>query len=182
MKSMPRIDLNAWLIELLFRIWIRIRILYVFFPRVFSDFLMVPASRLQIAIPLIYQGPTAKVAAPEGSKTVSPRTDDKHCSPRYRQALFRAGPVIKTIHSNSFNLCFTPDRTQKETSKSCQPLFHAGPSAERDIETAPTFVSPRADGKKHVTSANVWDLHWKTFKELIWAPNWSNCCSVYGFE
>ena len=141
----------------------------------FLDFLMVSAcSRLQIAIPLICQGPTAKVTALEGSKPVSPRTDVQPLfragpmtktihsnsfnpcftpdrtqtqTSKSRQPLFRAGPMIKTIPSNSFNPCFTPDRTQKKTSKSCQPLFHAGPSTKGDIERPPTPVSPRTDGK-----------------------------------
>ena len=79
MKSMPGIDLSTQLVKFLFCIWIRIRITYVFFPFVFLDFLMVPPSCLQIAIPLICQGPTAKVTALEGSNPVSPGTDDKDC-------------------------------------------------------------------------------------------------------
>ena len=114
---------------------------HVFFP----DFLMVPASRLQIAIPLICQGPTAKVIALEGSKPVSPRTDDKGCAHEQLQPLFRAGPMTKTIHSNSFNPCFTPDRTQTETSKSRQPLFRAGPILQTIPSNTfnPCFTSDR---------------------------------------
>ena len=54
--------------------------------------MVLASSRLQVAIPLIFQGPTAKVTAPEGSKTVS------------------QGPMTNTVLTDTANLCFAPEQ------------------------------------------------------------------------
>jgi hypothetical protein len=67
----------------------------------------------------------------------------------------RLKKILPKIPPNSSNPCFTPDPVQKETSKSHQPLFHAGPNTQRDIEIAPTPVSRRTKyRKRHRNCAN----------------------------